>query len=339
MKKITLIFSLMVAMFTTAMAQTYTMNISTTLLQETNETGSKGQGVTFNATEDASLEFCLTQKKTTDEVGEPLYFISLVNGEPKIVDTEFINEVYAAKYQDFTITAPEGRLITACSISFVSSYRKATATVQIGEDVKTTASESEIETVSANYSEPISSIEFTYKSENEQNRAGYGIFITGISITLDGGNAEGGETEGGETEGEGNENQGGNEGEGEIEGGDNQGGNEGEGNEEEGEDIIDRGEGNENQGGNEGETEGEGNENQGGNEGETEGGVTEGEGNEGNEDIEGGKEEGDNEGEEASIDEVTVETAKVIYDLTGRRVNEITKAGIYIVNGKKVVIK
>lgn len=30
---------------------------------------------------------------------------------------------------------------------------------------------------------------------------------------------------------------------------------------------------------------------------------------------------------------------KVIYDLTGRRVNEITNAGIYVVNGKKVVIK
>ena len=29
----------------------------------------------------------------------------------------------------------------------------------------------------------------------------------------------------------------------------------------------------------------------------------------------------------------------VIYDLTGRRVNEITKAGIYIVNGKKVLVK
>lgn len=33
------------------------------------------------------------------------------------------------------------------------------------------------------------------------------------------------------------------------------------------------------------------------------------------------------------------EGAKAIYDLTGRRVNEITKAGIYIVNGKKVLVK
>ena len=30
---------------------------------------------------------------------------------------------------------------------------------------------------------------------------------------------------------------------------------------------------------------------------------------------------------------------KVIYDLTGRRVETITKAGIYIVNGKKIIIK
>lgn len=32
-------------------------------------------------------------------------------------------------------------------------------------------------------------------------------------------------------------------------------------------------------------------------------------------------------------------TEKVIYDLTGRRVDTITKAGIYIVNGKKVLVK
>ena len=49
---------------------------------------------------------------------------------------------------------------------------------------------------------------------------------------------------------------------------------------------------------------------------------------------------GDNEGEgdeETSINEVTVENAQVIYDLTGRRVNEITESGIYIINGKKVI--
>ena len=32
-------------------------------------------------------------------------------------------------------------------------------------------------------------------------------------------------------------------------------------------------------------------------------------------------------------------TETVIYDLTGRRVNEITKAGVYIVNGRKVMVK
>ena len=41
-----------------------------------------------------------------------------------------------------------------------------------------------------------------------------------------------------------------------------------------------------------------------------------------------------------AIEEVeTKATETVIYDLTGRRVNEITKAGIYIVNGKKVLVK
>lgn len=42
----------------------------------------------------------------------------------------------------------------------------------------------------------------------------------------------------------------------------------------------------------------------------------------------------------ASIDDVVVENgAKVIYDLTGRRIENITNAGIYIVNGKKVLVK
>ena len=41
-----------------------------------------------------------------------------------------------------------------------------------------------------------------------------------------------------------------------------------------------------------------------------------------------------------SIEDITVENgANVIYDLTGRKVDAITTAGIYIVNGKKVVIK
>ena len=43
---------------------------------------------------------------------------------------------------------------------------------------------------------------------------------------------------------------------------------------------------------------------------------------------------------ESSIDDVVVENGeKVIYDLTGRRIDNITKAGIYIVNGKKVLVK
>ena len=41
--------------------------------------------------------------------------------------------------------------------------------------------------------------------------------------------------------------------------------------------------------------------------------------------------------EETSINEVEAETEEVIYDLTGRRINEVTNAGIYIINGKKVV--
>ena len=41
-----------------------------------------------------------------------------------------------------------------------------------------------------------------------------------------------------------------------------------------------------------------------------------------------------------NIDNITVENgASVIYDLTGRKVNTITTAGIYIVNGKKVLVK
>ena len=41
-----------------------------------------------------------------------------------------------------------------------------------------------------------------------------------------------------------------------------------------------------------------------------------------------------------AIEEVETEAAEtVIYDLTGRRVNEITKAGVYIVGGRKVLVK
>ena len=41
-----------------------------------------------------------------------------------------------------------------------------------------------------------------------------------------------------------------------------------------------------------------------------------------------------------SIENITVEnSANVIYDLTGRKVETISTAGIYIVNGKKVLVK
>ena len=40
-----------------------------------------------------------------------------------------------------------------------------------------------------------------------------------------------------------------------------------------------------------------------------------------------------------SINEIATETEEVIYDLTGRRIENMTNAGIYIVNGKKVLVK
>ena len=41
-----------------------------------------------------------------------------------------------------------------------------------------------------------------------------------------------------------------------------------------------------------------------------------------------------------SIENITIDNgANAIYDLTGRKVNEINAAGIYIVNGKKVLVK
>ena len=46
------------------------------------------------------------------------------------------------------------------------------------------------------------------------------------------------------------------------------------------------------------------------------------------------------EGNTTAIEAVDAEAENAeIYDITGRRVNEITKAGVYIVNGKKVLVK
>ena len=44
--------------------------------------------------------------------------------------------------------------------------------------------------------------------------------------------------------------------------------------------------------------------------------------------------------EATGIENVTVEeSAQGIYDLSGRRIERISAAGIYIVNGKKVLVK
>lgn len=44
--------------------------------------------------------------------------------------------------------------------------------------------------------------------------------------------------------------------------------------------------------------------------------------------------------DDTAINDIEAETGNaVIYDLTGRRINNITKVGIYIVNGKKIIVK
>ena len=42
---------------------------------------------------------------------------------------------------------------------------------------------------------------------------------------------------------------------------------------------------------------------------------------------------------ETGIENIEIEAINAIYDLTGRKIEEITKSGIYIVNGKKVFVK
>ena len=44
-------------------------------------------------------------------------------------------------------------------------------------------------------------------------------------------------------------------------------------------------------------------------------------------------------GVDTAIDNVNVEGEQVIYDITGRRIEKINAAGIYIVNGVKVLVK
>ena len=48
---------------------------------------------------------------------------------------------------------------------------------------------------------------------------------------------------------------------------------------------------------------------------------------------------GDDDEETTAIENVEVVTEDVIFDLSGRRVSEITEKGIYVVNGKKVLVK
>ena len=39
------------------------------------------------------------------------------------------------------------------------------------------------------------------------------------------------------------------------------------------------------------------------------------------------------------VENVEVVTENLIFDLSGRRISEITEKGIYIVNGKKIIVK
>ena len=285
MKKITLIFSLLVVTIVSAFAQTeYTLDVANCQLTDIDPDGSRGRCLIFQTVEDPQLEF----KLTMDEY--------LMSAFPKIVT----NTANVAK--NITMTAPEDYNIIGCSLSFISSANKKIATVNFGNDIKSNSSSSTTETVIGdNSANPSNSISFTVES----NTAYQGITIKELKVSVKSNKTEG-EVEGGDN------NQGG-EGEGEVEGGDNNQGGEGEGEVEGGDN---------NQGG-EGEGEVEGGDNNEGNEGEVEGGDN----NQGGE-VEGG---------ETSINEVKVENTQVIYDLTGRRVNEITKAGIYIINGKKVI--
>ena len=289
MKKITLIFSLLVAMFTTAMAQE-TVDLTTGTYG--GQPGDLSRYPQWTSTNGVTI--VSTDGNSDTEIATMKYH----NGFRLDITSDVSNkELVGTKY---TITAPEGYVVTKMTIK------------NGGKDYETYV-DCGLKTVELPKSNPEYKNEVEIEFPEGENFfylrgpvVGRYIYITSLTITKVGGD----------------NNQGG-EGEGEVEGGDNNQGGEGEG-------------GDNNQGG-----EGEGGDNnQGGegNEGEVEGGDNneggEGEGGDNNE-GEGEVEGGDN--DETSINEVKVENAQVIYDLTGRRVNEITKAGIYIINGKKVI--
>ena len=269
MKKITLIFSLLVAMFTTAMAQE-TVDLTTGTFDGI--PGEKDRYSQWTSTNGVTI--VSTDGNSDTEIATMKYY----NGFRLDITNQVSDKSQVGTR--YTITVPEGYVVTKMTIK--NGGRGYETHVDCGYESKPLPKDN------ADYKNEVEVIfpdgeNFFYLRGPE----GRYIYITSLTITKVGGdNNQGGEGEG-EVEG-GDNNQGG-EGEGEVEGGDN------------------------NQGG-EGEGEVEGGDNNQGGEGEGEG--------------------GDN---ETSINEVKVENAQVIYDITGRRVNEITKAGIYVINGKKVI--
>ena len=263
MKKITLIFSLLVAMFTTAMAQE-TVDLTTGTYG--GQPGDLSRYPQWTSTNGVTI--VSTDGNSDTEIATMKYH----NGFRLDITSDVSNkELVGTKY---TITAPEGYVVTKMTIK------------NGGKDYETYV-DCGLKTVELPKSNPEYKNEVEIEFPEGENFfylrgpvVGRYIYITSLTITKVGGdNNQGGEGEGGDN------NQGGEGNEGEVEGGDNNEGGEGEG----------------------------------------------GDNNEGEGEVEGG----DN--DETSINEVKVENAQVIYDLTGRRVNEITKAGIYIINGKKVI--
>ena len=289
MKKITLIFSLLVAMFTTAMAQeTISIDLSTGTFKGT--VGGKENSPSYSQWTSAEGVYIVSTDANSDtEVATMKYYNNKFQLD---VTTDVTNPSgVGAKY---TIVVPEGYVVTEMKVKN-SSSRNEFMEIDYNNGNNT-------ESLNSTTAEKTIPFAAGYDSFYLRGQVGKCIYITSLTITKVGGD----NNEGGEGEVEGGDNN-----EGEVEGGDN------------------------NQGG-EGEVEG-GDNNQGG-EGEVEGGDNN-QGGEGEGEVEGGdNNEGEGEGnDETSINEVKVENAQVIYDLTGRRVNEITKAGIYIINGKKVI--